>query len=154
MSGAIELIDPDETLDDPARQWLETHAARVAAELSLRGEVRVRLLRDAAMGAAHERYKGVAGPTDVLTFDLSDAGGPLDVDLMVCTDEAARRAAEMGHDTRTEVLLYIVHGVLHCLGHDDHAEADAARMHAAEDAVLESIGVGAVFAPGRKGLAS
>lgn len=154
MSGTIELIDPDETLDEPARHWLETHAARAAAELSLRGEVRVRLLRDDAMSAAHERYKGVTGPTDVLTFDLSDPGGVLDVDLMVCTDEAARRAGELGHDTRTEVLLYIVHGVLHCLGHDDLEEAESARMHAAEDAILESIGVGAVYAPNRKGLAS
>lgn len=147
------MIDPDETLDEPARHWLEAHAARVAAELSLRGEIRVRLLPDAAMADAHQRYKGVAGPTDVLTFDLSEPGGLLDVDLLVCPDEASRRAADFGHSVRAEILLYIVHGVLHCLGYDDLGEADAARMHAAEDALLGAIGVGPVFEP-RRGIVS
>jgi len=152
-TGAIELIDPNDTLDEPARHWLECQVAKVAAGLCVRGEVRVRLMRDGAMAQAHERYKGVPGPTDVLTFDLSEADGVLDVDLMVCVDEAARRAGEFGHEVRAEVLLYIVHGVLHCMGHDDHDPADAKRMHEAEDALLRDIGVGAVYAPGvRPGL--
>ncbi len=149
-AGAIELIDPDDTLDEPARDWLECQVAKVAAGLCVRGEVRVRLMRDAQIAAAHERYKGVAGPTDVLTFDLSDADGVLDVDLMVCVDEAWRRAGEFGHEVRAEVLLYIVHGVLHCMGHDDQDPEDAKRMHAAEDALLRDIGVGPVYAPGMR----
>ena len=148
--GTIELIDPDDTLDEPARDWLECQVAKVAAGLCVRGEVRVRLMRDAQIAAAHERYKGVAGPTDVLTFDLSDADGVLDVDLMVCVDEAWRRAGEFGHEVRAEVLLYIVHGVLHCMGHDDQDPEDAKRMHAAEDALLRDIGVGPVYAFGMR----
>jgi ssRNA-specific RNase YbeY (16S rRNA maturation enzyme) len=43
------------------------------------------------------------------------------------------------------LLLYVVHALLHCLGHDDHEEQAAEAMHRMEDAVLESIGVGPVF---------
>lgn len=152
-SGSILVIDPDGTLDEPARSWLEQNAARVVEALSMRGEVRVRLVRDEAMAAAHKRYKGIDGPTDVLTFDLSDPGGVLDIDLLVCVDEAQRQSEELGHEVRSEVLLYIVHGVLHCMGHDDHDPGEARRMHEAEDALLEAIGVGAVFAPVREGRA-
>lgn len=146
-SGVICLIDPDAMLAGADRAWLEQAADRAAEHMALRGEVRVRLLGDDAMSLAHERYKGEPGPTDVLTFDLDPDSGVLDVDLLVCVDEAARRAAQIGHEPRREILLYVVHGVLHCLGHDDHDGAEAERMHREEDRILSAIGVGAVYAP-------
>ena len=119
--------------------------------LGATGEVRVRLVEDTEMAAAHERHCGVPGTTDVITFDLTEGGSALgealDVDLLVCADEAERQARVRGHEVRGEVLLYIVHGMLHCLGHDDHDEADANAMHAREDEVLAAIGVGATYAP-------
>ena len=36
--------------------------------------------------------------------------------------------------------LYLVHGTLHLLGHDDHDDADRERMRDAESAVLERLG--------------
>lgn len=143
----ICLIDPDALLADADRAWLEQTAARASEHMNLRGEVRVRLLNDRAMGEAHERSMGESGPTDVLTFDLDPGSGVLDVDLLVCVDEAARRAGEFGHGVGREILLYIVHGVLHCLGHDDHDEAQARHMHQEEDRILSAIGVGSVYAP-------
>jgi probable rRNA maturation factor len=99
------------------------------------------------MAVAHERYSGIPGTTDVLTFDLRDeAAGPLDTDILICLDEAIRCGAERGHAANRELLLYVVHGILHCLGHDDHDDAGYARMHAREDEVLEAIGVGRTFA--------
>jgi rRNA maturation RNase YbeY len=117
------------------------------ARLGHAGEVRVRLVGDAEMAPAHERYCGVAGTTDVLTFDLADEpGGPLDADLLVCVDEARRQARARGIEVAAELMLYIAHGVLHCLGHDDHDEAGAGRMHAIEDQWLSAIGLGRVYA--------
>lgn len=118
-------------------------------ELGCQGEVRVRVMADAEMAAAHERYSGVPGTTDVLTFDLREErteAAPLDTDILVCIDEARRQAAERGMTAERELLLYIVHGVLHCLGYDDHDEAAHRAMHAEEDRVLEAIGVGRTFA--------
>jgi probable rRNA maturation factor len=148
---AVEIVDHGRLLQGPVLGVLLGHArAAVAAAAGDRGgEVRVRLVDDAAMAVAHERYSGIPGTTDVLTFDLSGGrtagGGDLDVDILACVDEARRQAGHHGHAPERELLLYILHGVLHCLGHDDHDAGGFERMHAEEDRVLEAIGVGPVF---------
>lgn len=134
-------------LAEKLRDWMVT----AGRELDASGMVRVRLVGDGVMDELHRKHSGIAGTTDVLTFDLRDRigetpMGPLDTDIVVCVDEAERQASARGHGVDVEVLLYVLHGVLHCLGHDDHEDAAYARMHAAEDAVLTAIGVGPVFA--------
>ncbi len=104
----------------------------------------VRIVDDAEMSAAHERFSRVSGPTDVLTF-VSEADEGLEIDLLACLDEASRRAASFEHDATHELLLYVVHGVLHAIGHDDHDPEAHARMHAEEDRLLTEIGVGPVY---------
>lgn len=151
----IDLVDATGRVGAKGLDALREQARAAAGVLGCGGEVRVRVVNDAEMAAAHVRYSGIEGTTDVLTFDLAEGasaeGAPLDVDILICVDEAARRGTEMGHATERELLLYIVHGVLHCLGHDDHDEVEYARMHALEDEVLAAIGVGATFDPQKKG---
>jgi len=104
------------------------------------------------MSVAHARYCSDPSTTDVLTFDLSspsdreaNAAAELDIDLLLCVDEARRQATSRGLELEHELLLYAVHGVLHCLGHDDHDEDEARRMHEREDEILQAIGVGKAF---------
>ncbi len=141
-------------IDGSAEAWLVERAHRVGGHLDLDGELRVRVVGDAEMARAHEKHLGDPGTTDVMTFDLADGsaarGAPVDADLLVCVDEATRQANELGYPVERELLLYIVHGLLHCLGHDDHDEAAYRRMHDLEDEILEAIGVGATFMPGRR----
>lgn len=146
--------------------------AEAGTVLGAFGEVRVRLVLDAEMAQAHEEFAGVPGTTDVLTFDLTDpeedpideptvslAGGQIkiarvrrvDTDIMVCVDEGKRQSKARGHELFHELLLYSLHGVLHCLGHDDHDEAAFAAMHDLEDAALMRLGVGAVFRRDERG---
>lgn len=144
----VEVLDPSRLLPAHATQWLGDKAAAAMRCLNARGEVRARVVGDAEMAAAHQKYSGIPGTTDVLTFDLRDdptSGDHLDVDLWICADEARRNAAERGFPVERELLLYILHGVLHCLGYDDHDEAGHRAMHAEEDRILEAIGVGATF---------
>lgn len=149
---SVAVLDPRRRLAGPAVAWLRTSAVAAcqaqARASGLAGEVRVRLVGDEEMSAAHQRHKGEAGTTDVLTFDLSEQPRVLDVDILACVDEAARQAADRGLAVERELLLYIVHGVLHCAGYDDHTEEQAMAMHAREDELLEEIGVGATFAAG------
>ena len=114
------------------------------------GEVRVRIVDDAEMSAQHAEYAGIPGTTDVLTFDMSGESDPrgvvlLDVDITLCLDEAARQGAKRGHAPEDELLLYALHGVLHCLGHDDHDDEAYRAMHAAEDEILAAIGASVRF---------
>ncbi len=148
--GRVELIDATGRLPSEDARWIADNAARALRVLGARGEVRVRVVADGEMSAAHLDYAEVEGTTDVLTFDMSEPGADgsaaeLDVDVLACLDEAERQAAGRGHAARCELLLYVVHGVLHCLGFDDHDDDESARMHAEEDRVLSAIGVGSVF---------
>lgn len=173
---SVEVLDDSRRLDRGALAWLINHIQTAVRKLGGLGEIRIRIVEDEAMAAAHLEFAEVPGTTDVLTFDMSDPDDQpegwgvdpavfepetvsdpawraatvvvLDVDLMLCIDEAERRGAAAGHTREKELLLYAVHGVLHCLGHDDHDEEAAGVMHRVEDAVLGAIGVGAVYAPG------
>lgn len=150
-AAVAELADPAGLLEPADAEWVLGLTMEALRLMNAGGEVRVRVVDDAEMADAHLRYTDTPGTTDVLTFDLSETraneAGPavLDADIMVCFDEGARRAAERGHATRRELLLYILHGVLHCLGHDDHDDESFERMHRAEDQILTALGVGATF---------
>ena len=129
-------------------KWIAGKLSAVADELGTPvGRLAVRVVGDAEMAKLHERHAGVAGTTDVLTFATNRPGEPVNADIAICLDEAARRAAEFGHSIERELLLYAVHGLLHCAGFDDRTPADHARMHAEEDRLLEAVGVGRTFAP-------
>lgn len=128
-------------------RWLAEQAQRALAPLELQGQVCVRVVGDREMDEAHRRWSGVPGATDVLTFDMrDDPAAPLETDLLVCIDEARRQGEARGHTPARELLLYIVHGVLHCLGHDDAEEHHARAMHALEDELLTRAGVGPIYA--------
>ncbi|MEO1007278.1 MAG: rRNA maturation RNase YbeY [Planctomycetota bacterium] len=142
----VDITDATHRLDAGALRWLRAHATAAAVELRTSGEARVRVIADDEMAAAHERHLGIGSTTDVLTFDLSAGGDAVDADILVCLDEAARQADARGHDTARELLLYVIHGLLHCCGYDDADDASYARMHAREDEILAAIGVGATFA--------
>lgn len=109
--------------------------------------VHLEVVGDAEMDRLHRRHSGIAGTTDVLTFPAHAEGEAIDVDLVACADEAARRGAEFGHGVERELLLYAIHGLLHCCGHDDHEAAAHARMHEEEDRILRALGVGATYRP-------
>ncbi|MCA9293576.1 MAG: rRNA maturation RNase YbeY [Phycisphaerales bacterium] len=151
----VTVQDTTAALPRVTLNHLEAWAPRaLRAAGATQGEVRVRVLDDAAMAKAHAQHLGDPTITDVITFDLahgaSAEGAPLDVDLLVCADEARRQALDMGHDIAHELLLYILHGVLHCLGFDDHTDADAQAMHRREDEVLVAIGLRPAYAPGNR----
>lgn len=153
---SFEVVDPGRLVTEADRAWLAARGLEAGRVLRVSGRVAVRLVDDGAMACAHERYAGVPGTTDVLTFDYREPGeaGPgwakgsveLDADVMVCVDEARRQSESLGHDPRRELLLYVVHGMLHAAGADDADPAAAAAMHAREDEVLRAIGVGPVYA--------
>lgn len=150
----LEMVDATARLSEADMGWIGQHISLACKELRSVGSLRVRVVDDAEMAAAHVEFSGVEGTTDVLTFDLgcepldpdnSRPGVVLDTDILVCIDEAGRQAAARGHEVRRELLLYVVHGVLHCLGHDDHDPEAYRVMHAEEDRVLGKIGVGRTF---------
>ena len=113
----------------------------VAAEERVRAaEVDLAVVTSAQMAALNRRYLRRAGPTDVLSFDLSDdpAEG-IRAQIVVCGDIAARQALRRGHTAQQELMLYVVHGLLHLIGcYEDASPQAAARMHARQEELLEA----------------
>ncbi len=86
----------------------------------------------------NQRFLAHAGPTDVISFDVTGPDDPgLAVQLLICGPVARVQAAEHGEPITREILRYVAHGLLHQMGYDDRDPARAARMHAREDELLD-----------------
>jgi len=144
---------------DVAR-WAEL-ARQVLDARGVKGETEVSLLfvDEDAISALHEQFLGKSGPTDVLSFPIEDDPGPtgrspdfggsgpgtaaelgtlsLLGDVVVCPTVAARNAVEHGVAFEDEVALLVVHGLLHLLGMDHQDDAEAERMEALEQQLLD-----------------
>ena len=131
----------------PADQnWLSNHLGKLLVHLPREVEqINIRLLDDAAMSELHQQWKGLKGPTDVLSWFHSSGDQPIEADLAVGHEVAAREAALRGHSVRQELLLYILHGILHGCGFDDLVPEAADRMHTEEDRILALVGVQATY---------
>ncbi len=78
--------------------------------------------------------------TDVIAFPLSDNEDSLNGEIVVSVERALEVASKTKSDVEGEIILYIIHGILHLLGFDDHDEGDAEIMHEKEAKILASLG--------------
>jgi len=146
----VELINPLNLLTEHASRSLAELATRALAELPNAGQLRVLIVNDERMIQAHLKFSNLSTTTDVLTFDLAEPTEnfdqkTIDTDLTICYDQAQRQAKEHNHRVERELLLYIIHGTLHCLGYNDHSDEDYQRMHTKEDQLLANIGIDPTF---------
>jgi probable rRNA maturation factor len=144
---AVEVSDRQKRLRVSSRGLVRLVRRALAVEGIEQAEIGVVLVDDRRIAAVHRRWLGVPGPTDVITFDLSAAtGGPpgaavLAGDIVVSTETACRMARVVGWTPRQELAYYIVHGVLHLTGYDDHDPADRRAMRTRERAVMKACGL-------------
>jgi probable rRNA maturation factor len=91
--------------------------------------VDILILDDRAMGECNWKYLKHRGPTDVISFDLSessDAG--LTAQLIISAETARREGPINALGPQAELLLYVLHGLLHVIGHDDQTPEDRDAM--------------------------
>ena len=100
--------------------------------------VDVAVVSSAKMAALNRKHLGRRGATDVISFDLGEqlAGSPLCAQIVVCSDLALSRARSAGMSARSELLLYVLHGLLHVIGYDDVSPAAARRMAKRQESLL------------------
>lgn len=139
----IDVVDRQRLLRIDAA-WLGRVVRRALAREGVSAaELCVLLVRDRQMATLHEEWLGIPGPTDVITFDL--ATGPrrdgLHGDIAVSTETAVRAARELGWPPRCEVAYYVVHGLLHLAGYDDHAPAARQAMRRRERVLMTAAGL-------------
>jgi probable rRNA maturation factor len=137
---------------DPSLTSLARPLRRILSFLHIKhGSWSIKFVRDEQMADIHWQTLLLPTTTDVLTFDLRDhphppyEGSLIELDTVICLDEARRRAKELGHPLRHELLLYCIHSLLHVQGYDDITPPESRRMHAREDELLAAIGIGPVY---------
>jgi probable rRNA maturation factor len=96
---------------------------------------------DQAVAELNQRYRGKAGPTNVLSFPASANPENHLGDIALAHGVCAREAAEQGKSLEQHLAHLVVHGVLHLLGYDHETDGEAEAMEALERSILESLGV-------------
>lgn len=101
-------------------------------------ELGISLVDEAEMIQLNREFMGHKGTTDVIALDYCEAN--LAGDIFVCIDEACTQAKRFGTTWQTELVRYVVHGVLHLSGYDDRRLADRRKMKEAEDRLVRELG--------------
>ena len=106
------------------------------------GDVSVAIVDDGAMRHLNLKYLQHDYATDVLSFLLSPGGenAPLEGEIIVSADTAAREAVRFGWNKTDELLLYLINGTLHLLGYEDASDAEREAMRAKERRYLAELG--------------
>jgi probable rRNA maturation factor len=104
--------------------------ARQALELagSTRAQLGIVLVSDVTIARLNAQYHATPGPTDILSFDYGDGEG----ELIISVGHAVAQARRFRTTVAREIVLYVVHGILHLNGYNDLRQRDKRRMRAAE----------------------
>ena len=113
----------------------------------------------------HERnreHRGIARPTDVLSFPMLEFAVPGDFteisedaedifnpesgelmlgDIVISVDRVLTQAEEYGHSSRREYAFLIAHSMLHLCGYDHMEEDERALMEEKQREIMEKINI-------------
>ncbi len=106
-----------------------------------KASVSVVLVDDEIIARYNETYLSHFGPTDVISFPQREGDVPsprqdLLGDVMVSVERAAEQAQQYGHSVEEELILLVIHGILHLLGWDDQTPKDRAEMEEEQQRLL------------------
>jgi probable rRNA maturation factor len=138
----VKIANPNELLTAD-REGLR-RAVRTVLEGEGEAEANVSLafVDNPTIHALNQRFLNHDEPTDVLSFPLSGPGAnTLEGELVIGVEVAREQAGERGHAVEAELTLYVIHGLLHLCGYDDHDPADAATMRERERHYLRELGL-------------
>jgi probable rRNA maturation factor len=101
-------------------------------------ELGVLIADDEEMRKLNRTYRGRDETTDVLSFGMGGEDFILPPDgirhlgeVIISYPQAVRQSREMGHSVEKELMLLVIHGVLHLLGYDDEEPEAEQRMREA-----------------------
>lgn len=120
------------------RALLARRARRALAAIDhASSELSISLVRDDEMAVLNAAHRGIAGPTDVLSFSLLEGAGAehrgaMLGDVVIALGVAGQQARRGRRSLDDELARLLIHGVLHLVGHDHELAAPALRMRREE----------------------
>jgi probable rRNA maturation factor len=141
-------IDENYAAEVDANDLGRAIVAALLAEDRPEGEVTLLVTDDEAVAAYNQQYRGVEGPTDVLSFAAQEpTPGFITApemaaylgDIVIALPFTRRQAAALNRTLIAELRLLAVHGVLHLLGYDHAEPEEEVIMWAKQDAILAGL---------------
>ena len=94
-------------------------------------EVEISFVDDETIARVHGEFLDDPTPTDVITFHHGE--------ILISTETALRQSTDHGNPPDRELCLYVIHGLLHLNGHEDHSEDGFQGMKATQERILEDV---------------
>lgn len=115
----------------------------------------VHVISPTMMARLNQKFLGHSGSTDVITFDYLDAGEGGDAqntprpdsehrpaifgEIFISVGDAVKQAREFGTSWQSEIVRYVIHGVLHLRGYGDQEPAQRRIMKREENRLLRQV---------------
>lgn len=132
MTTLVDVSD----LDIP---HLEAVVSRLLSAEGVRLPISCVLTDDAHIRRLNKNYRNLDHPTDVLSFDLSDAVHPeahCYGEIYISMDRARHQAATHDRPLQAEITHLTLHGALHLLGFEHDTPEGYAQMRSEEEKYL------------------
>jgi len=135
----VEQVPDDTPRYTAAAKWVAVHLSLASLTAS------VSIVDDPTIHALNRDELGHDWPTDVISFLFErverEDGAHVDGELVASADTARRLSELAGWEPQDELLLYVIHGLLHVAGLDDIEPADQVLMRQAEQDCLIALQV-------------
>lgn len=111
----------------------------LARKIGIKGKITIKLGSEEESQHLNHRYRHKDHPTDVLTFPDGERtpDGLYAGDILVCYPVAEKQARKNGQTLVRELLLLMVHGLLHLKGYDH--ETDRGEMLRLQEELMKSL---------------
>ena len=101
-------------------------------------DISILLCDDGMIADLNRKYRGIARPTDVLSFSRSDEPRCVAGDIAISCDALRRNAKEYGVSADGELKRLMTHGLLHLAGME-HGRGKGKAMVALQERIVEKL---------------
>ncbi len=148
MSGSLLIKNRQQTIS------LNTRLLKSVGHTILKDLLKVEsfdlalyMVRAAEMARLNEKFLQHKGSTDVITFDYTDevpsgirhSSFRLHGEIFICIDDTISQAHQFRTSWQSELVRYVIHGILHLRGFDDLRPTARRKMKREESRLLEKI---------------
>jgi probable rRNA maturation factor len=137
MQSQVRRLTFDQARLDRLARAILCDVGEASAELG------IMFVGDQRMRGLNRRYRGKDRTTDVLAFAMREApnsSAGLLGDVVIAVPTAVRQAKQGQRSLEEELIVLLIHGILHLCDYDhERSEKEARRMHRRERMILRSL---------------
>ncbi len=104
------------------------HGGGVLSNLNL---VEISIVDDPTIEQVHRDFMDIPGATDVITFAHGE--------IVISVETAQNYGTKFGNTFERELMLHIIHGLLHLSGHEDAIDSERETMEKIQELILEKV---------------